>query len=192
MRADHHKTEIGKIRGFVFVLPLAAMTFALNGCWTPPNANVQPGGEPRLIQNEVSVERSDVRATVQIIDANPRVLNLILSDGTPVTCTVSPQVKNLDQIQAGDQVKVTLAEKLAVYVLKDGRLPGAGGAEEAISFIARVQTVDPSYRLLTLQYLNGQTEVLKADLDAKLMEMQPGDAVVLQSAEAMAIHMEKK
>jgi hypothetical protein len=52
--------------------------------------------------------------------------------------------------------------------------------------------VDPSYRLLTLQYLNGQTEILKASLDAKLMEMQPGDAVVLQSAEAQDIHIEKK
>jgi hypothetical protein len=46
--------------------------------------------------------------------------------------------------------------------------------------------------LLTVQYRNGQTEVLKADLDAKLMEMQPGDAVVLQSAEALKIHIEKK
>ena len=168
------------------------MALTLTGCWTPPNANVQPGGEPRLIQSGVSVERTDVPATVQTVGESPRALNLILSDGTAVTCTVSPQVKNLDQIQAGDQVKVTLAEKVAVYVLKDGRLPGADGTGEVIPFIARVQTVDPSYRLLTLQYVNGQTEVLKAGLDAKLMEMQPGDAVVLQSAEAVAIHVEKK
>jgi hypothetical protein len=126
------------------------------------------------------------------VDASQRVLQLKLSDGTPVTCTVSPQVKNFDQIQVGDQIKVTLAEKLAVYVLKDGKLPVAGGTDEVIPFIARVQMVDPSYRLLTLQYLNGRTEVLKASLDAKLMEMQPGDAVTLQSAEATAIHIEKK
>jgi hypothetical protein len=192
MKADQQMTETSKIKKTVFILSLAVVALTLTGCWTPPNANVQPKGEPRLIQSEVSVERTDVRATVQTIDASQRVLSAKLSDGTPVTCTISSQVKNLDQIQAGDQVKVTLAEKLAVYVLKDGRLTGADGTGEVIPFIARVQTVDPSYRLLTLQYVNGQTEVLKADLDAKLMEMQPGDAVVLQSAEAVAIHFEKK
>ena len=185
-------TEKFKIKGASFFLLLTIMALSLNGCWTPPNANVQPKGEPRLIQSGVSTERSDVRATVQTIDARARVLTLKFSDGTLVTCTVSPQVKNLDQIQAGDQVKVTLAEKLAIYVLKDGRLPVAGGTEGAIPVIARVQVVDPSYRLLTLQYLDGQTEVMKASLDAKLMEMQPGDSVALQSAEAVAIHIEKK
>ena len=184
-------TEKFKIREACFFL-LLIMVLSLSGCWTPPNAQVEPTGDPRLIQSGVSTERSDVRATVQTVDAGARALTLKLSDGTLVTCTVSPQVKNFDQIKAGEQVKVTLAEKLAVYVLKDGRLPGAGGTEEAIPVIARVQVVDPSYRLLTLQYLNGQTEVMKASLDAKLMEMQPGDSVALQSAEAVAVHIEKK
>jgi translation initiation factor IF-1 len=192
MKAGQQMTETSKIKKTVFILSLAVVALTLTGCWTPPNADVQPKGEPRLIQSGVSVERSDIRATVQTIGASRSVFNLILSDGTPVICTVSPQVKNLDQIHAGDQVKVTLAEKLAVYVLKDGRLTGADSTGEVVPFIARVQMVDPSYRLLMLQYLNGQTEVLKADLDAKLMEMQPGDAVVLQSAEAVAIHVEKK
>jgi hypothetical protein len=189
---NQHMTEKFKIRGACLFLLLTIMALSLNGCWTPPNANVQPKGEPRLIQSGVSAERSDVRATVQTIDASLRTLTLKLSDDTLVTCTVSPQVKNLDQVQAGGQIKVSLAEKLAVYVLKDGRLPGAGGTEEAIPVIAKVQVVDPSYRLLTLQYLNGQTEVMKADLEAKLMEMQPGDSVALQSAEVVAIHIEKK
>jgi len=181
-----------KIREASLFLLLIIMVLSLSGCWTPPNANVQPGGEPRLIQGGVSAERSDVRAMVQTVDASARSLTLKFSDGTVVTCAVSPQVKNFDQIKAGDQVRVTLAEKLAIYVLKDGQLPGAGGMEETIPVIARVQVVDPSYRLLTLQYLNGQTEIMKASLDAKLMEMQPGDAVALESAEAVAVHIEKK
>ncbi len=130
-------TEKFKIRRASFFLLLTIMALSLNGCWTPPNAHVQPTGEPRLIQSGVSAERSDVRATVQTVDASARALTLKLSDGTLVTCTVSPQVKNFDQIKAGEQVKVTLAEKLAIYVLKDGRLPGAGGTEEAIPVIAQ-------------------------------------------------------
>jgi hypothetical protein len=164
----------------------------MTGCWTPPNARVQPPGEPRLIQSGVSAVDNNVRATVQGFDASQRVLNLKLPDGTEITCAVNPQVRNLDQIQSGDKVKVMLAQKLAVYVLKDGWLPTAGGKVEVIGFNAKVQSVDPSYRLLKLQYLNGQTQELKAGLDAKLMEMRPGNAVVLQSAAAVAIHIEKK
>jgi translation initiation factor IF-1 len=178
------------IKRLGFNLFPAITSLMLAGCWTPPNANVQPAGEPRLIQGGVSVESIRDRAIVQTIDTSQRTLNLKLSDGKLITCKVNQRVAGLDKIQAGDKIKVTLAEELAVYVLKDGILPGADGTEVVIPFIARVQSVDPSYRLLTLQYLNGQTEVLKTDLNAKLLEMQPGDAVVLQSAEAKAIHIE--
>ncbi len=180
------------MKNLAFPLAISAIALTLTGCWTPPNANVQPPGAPRLIQNGVSASNNHVCATVQSVEASQRVLNLKLADGTAITCTVNPAVKNFDQVQAGDQIKVTLDLKLAVYVLQDGRLPGAGGKEEVIPFIAKVQTVDPSYRLLKVQFSNGQTAELKASLDAKLEEMQPGDAVVLQHAEATAIHIEKK
>jgi hypothetical protein len=184
-----------KIKTFsraAITLLLPVMALALTGCWTPPNANVQPAGAPRLIQSGVPVESVRDRATVKTVDAGQRTLHLELADGTQITCTVSPQVKNFEQVQAGDKIKVTLAEKLGVYVLKDGRLPVAGGTDEVIQYYAKVQSVDPSYRLLTLQYVSGQTEVLKAGLDAKLSEMQPGDAVVMESAEATAIRIEKQ
>jgi hypothetical protein len=181
-----------KIKNTVFVLIPTLMAVLLAGCWTPPNANVQPPGEPRLIQSGVPASNNHVRATVQSIEAAQRVLNLKLADDTAITCAVNPSVANFDQVQVGDQIKVTLDLKLAVYVLKDGQLPGAGGKEEVIPFIAKVQTVDSSYRLLKIQFLNGQTAELKTGLDAKLLEMQPGDAVVLQSAEATEIHIKKK
>jgi len=180
------------MKKLVFPLVFPVLALALTGCWTPPNANVQPPGEPRLIQSGVPASDNHVRATVQSVDAGQRVLNLKLADGTAIACTVNPSVENFNQVQAGDQVKVALDLKLAVYVLKNGLLPGAGGKDEVIPFTAKVQTVDPSYRLLKVQFLNGKTAELKAGLDAKLLEMQPGDAVVLQSAEATEIHIEKK
>ena len=169
----------------IALLPvITALT--LTGCWTPPNANVQPKGEPRLIQGGVQVESVKHHVTVESVDAGQRAITFKFSDGTSNTCKVSSQVKNFDQIQAGDKIKVTLAEELAVYVLKDGRL-----ADEAIPFNAKVQKVDPSYRLLTLQYPNGQTETFKVGLDAKVLEMQPGDDVVVKIVEAKAIRIEK-
>src|SRR5450432_1590529 len=101
------KTSIIIKRAIIVALPAIA-SLTLTGCWTPPNANVQPKGEPRLIQSGVSVQDNNVRATVQTIDATSRALTLKLSDGTLVICTVSPKVVVFDKIKAGDPVKVTL------------------------------------------------------------------------------------
>ena len=49
------------------LLPAAALTLA--GCWTPPNANVQPAGKPGLIQEGIAVQSVKDPATVQAIDA---------------------------------------------------------------------------------------------------------------------------
>jgi translation initiation factor IF-1 len=177
------KTSIIIKRAIIVALPAIA-SLTLTGCWTPPNANVQPKGEPRLIQSGIQAESAKIHATVQAVDASQRSISLKLADDSVTTCKVSPQVKNFDKIQVGDKVKVTLAEELAVYVLKDGRL-----ADETIAFNARVQSVDPSYRLLTLQYPDGKTAVFKVGLDAKILEMAPGDAVVVRVTEATAIRI---
>jgi len=175
----------------LIVLPVIT-ALALTGCWTPPNANVQPKGEPRLVQGGIPVESVKHHATVESVDAGQRAITLKLADGTTTACKVSPQVKDFDKIRVGDKVNVTLAEELTVYVLKDGRLPVAGGMDETIAFNAKVQFVDPSYRLLTLQYLDGKTEVFKVGLDTKVLEMQPGDDVVVKITEAKAVRIEKK
>jgi len=180
-----------KIKHFALVLPLGILALILTGCWTPPNANVQPPGETRLIQSGFSANANNIRATVKSIESAQRVLNLNLADGTVITCKVNPSVANFGQVQAGDRIRLNLTMKLAAYVLKDGRLLVAGGTEEVIPYIGRVQTVDPSYRLLKVQFLNGQTVELKAGLDAKLLAMYPGTAVVIQSAEATRISIQK-
>ena len=181
-----------KIKKSIFTLLPGVAALALTGCWTPPNANVQPKGEPRMIQSGIPVESVKDKATVESVDAGQRLLNLKLSDGTLMSCQAGAQVKDFDQIKSGDTVKVTLAEELAVYVLKDGRLPGAGGSDEVIHINAKVQSVDPSYRLLTLQYADGKTEVFKVGLDAKVLEMAPGDDVVVKITEAKAVRIEKE
>jgi hypothetical protein len=164
---------------------------SLTGCWTPPNANVQPPGEPRLIQSGIPGELFHDQATVRTVDADKQLLGLKLSDGRWLDCHISPQVKTPRPLQPGDRIKVTLSGKLAVYVLHDGEMPVAGGSNEVVNCFAKVQSVDPSYRLLTLQYSSGETTVLKAALGTKLEEIKPGDSVKLESAEAVEIHIEK-
>jgi len=167
-------------------------TLALTGCWTAPIASVRPKGEPRLIQGGIAVESTKDAAIVQSIDAGARTIVVQYpADATRATYRVGPKVSDFDRIKAGDKVEATMAQELTVYVLKNGQLPVAGGPPRAVKSDARVLMVDPSYRLLTLQYPNGRNETFKVGLDVKLLEMEAGDDVVIRTSEAVALEVEK-
>ena len=109
-----------------------------------------------------------------------------------MTCNSGPQVANIHQIRAGDKVQATVAQELTTYVLKNGQVPGTGGKPETLEADAKVLSVDPSYRLLTLQYPNGQAQTFKVGLDVKLLEMEPGDIVVIRTMELIALRIAKR
>jgi hypothetical protein len=174
-------------------LSVAVAALAVSGCWTAPVADVQPKGEPRLIQSGIGVESVKDPAIVQSVDAGARTLVLTSRrQGAARTYTAAPQVQNLDRIKAGDTVRATVAEELAVYVLRDGQLPGAGGTRETIASDARVLWVDPSYRLLTLRYRDGHDETLKVGLGVKLGEMEAGDDVVIRPLELRSLQVQAR
>ncbi len=170
---------------------LPALLLALTGCWTTPNANVQPAGKPGLIQGGIPVEIIQEPVTVTAIDAAQRRLTLQHANETTKTFVVGAMVKNLDEIKVGDILKATVKAELSVYILADGKLPNADGTSQTINFDAKVLLVDPSYRLLTLQFNNGQILTIKAGLDVLLQKMAPGDAVVMRSNEITAIALKK-
>ena len=170
---------------------LSVMAFALAGCWTAPHADVQPKGDARLIQRAIPVVAVKEDATVQSIDVDQRVVVLNFSDGITATVKPGPRVKNFSRIRAGDKAKATVAQQLSVYVLKDGLSPGVDGKLEPVRTDAKVLKIEPAYRLLTLQYPNRQVEVLKVGLDAKLSEMEAGDAVVIETTELLALRVQK-
>ena len=172
-------------------LLLLVIALALAGCWTAPTANVQPKGEARLIQSAIPVESVQHRVTVQSIDADRRIIVLNFSEGATATFKPGPQMANIHQIRAGDKVQATVAQELTIYVLKNGQVPGTGGKPETLEADAKVLSVDPSYRLLTLQYPNGQAQTFKVGLDVKLLEMEPGDIVVIRTMELIALRLEK-
>jgi hypothetical protein len=176
-------------RASAALLVVAAM--ALTGCWTAPVASVQPKGEPRLIQDGIAVEALKSPAIVRSVDATARRIVLFTpDDSAAVSYPVGPEVRKLDRIKVGDRVRAKIAEELAVYVLRDGRL-GPGGVPEAIASNARVLSVDPSYRLLTLQFPNGHTATLKVHQRVRLDEMGAGDEVVIRPVEILALQVRK-
>jgi len=173
-------------------LPLLALT--LTGCWTPPNANVQPAGKPGLVQGDIPVSIIQDPVTVVAIDVPGRTITLKHADGSTKKFILGPTVDNLDQVKFGDVIRATVKAKLSVYILENGRLPNADGTSrpKTINFNARILTVDPSYRLLTLQFANGQTLTIKTGLDVQLTRMAPGMDVVMRSNEVTRIQIRNR
>ena len=68
----------------------------------------------------VIVQTVKLTATVAAIDQAKRTATLLKSDGKKVTVEVGPEAVNFDQIRVGDQVAVTVTEKI------DARLDESG------------------------------------------------------------------
>ena len=183
-----------KIPGLPIVLTLLpVIALALTGCWTPPNANVQPAGKPGLIQGHIPVQVVQDAVTVVALDSALRTVTLKHRDGTTKTFDVVPKVDNFDQLKVGDVIRADVKAEMSVYILENGRLPNADGSTRprTINFNAKVLRVDPSYRLLTLQFNNGQKLTIKAGPDVQLEKMAPGDDVVMRSNEITGITIKK-
>ena len=178
-------------KALIKLIPAACFLLVLAGCWTPPNANVQPPGHARLIQGGIETLPVKEAATVTSVTNSDRTLALEFSNGQSWDFKVDPKVENLDHVKAGDRVKVTVTKELAVYVLENGRLPD-GTTAEKLGVNAKVLQVDPSYRILTLQYTNGRLEKIKPALGTQMQQMAPGDSVAVRFGQLTAIHIDKK
>lgn len=160
----------------------------LSGCWMPPVASVQPQGEARLIESGILVESAKPPAIVEAVDRSAGTVAVRIP-GAPaaVTYKAGREIENLGELRMGDRVKPTVREELSVYVLRDGRAPAPDGTLQKIDADARVLSVDPSYRLLQVQYPDGARETLKVALGVRLEQMEAGDAVVIRPVEAVRL-----
>jgi hypothetical protein len=167
-------------RAMTSLLPLVA-ALALVGCWTAPSADVRPTGPPRLIQKGIVVRSVVRRAVVQSVDPDTRMIVLQVrgTTGTQVY-RAGANVSDLDHLTPGATVVARVAEELTVYVSPDGRLPGDDSTTPTGTHW-KVLSVDPSYRLLTLQDPDGRTQTFKVGLEVELKQMQSGDAVMIQT-----------
>ena len=179
-------------RAWVGLLALVTAS-ALTGCWSlPAPTSVHPSGKPRLIQHEIAVESVKPVATVESVDPNAhRITVLSTGQGVPVSYKVSPAVRNLNLLHVGDKVRPTVAEQLTVYAVGVGQAPPLGADGSAPNVDARILAVDRSYRLLTLRVPNGPDETFKVNMDVKLDEMRPGDAVSVTPVEAVALRRKR-
>ena len=160
----------------------AGVAVSLSGCWTPPSASVRPAGAPRVIARKIAVEGVADSAEVESVDRAGRILVLSVN-GLPLSYEVGRRVRHWGDVRSGDEVSATLKEELTVYVapLRDE----VGPAD------AYVLQVDPSYRLLQVQYANGGTITFKVRLRTDMEGIEAGDAVKMFPMEVTELRLRR-
>jgi hypothetical protein len=153
------------------------------------------------------VQTYELTATVAAIDKPARKVTLVSSAGIKRIVKVGPEAINFDQIKVGDQLKVTVAEELVVYVAGEGETPGSGAAQlvalapkgakpggimaETTQVTAKVTALDVAQRKATLQFEDGTTRTVAVRPDVDLGQRKVGDKVVIRMTDALAITVQK-
>ncbi len=154
------------------------------------------------------VDVVEMTAVVDAVDAAKKTVTVKAPDGTTRTFKVGPEVKNFDQIKAGDKVKTTFYESVAVFVAKAGEKPSVSevqtvkvapkGAKpgavvvNTLEVTAKVEKIDYKKRNISLKGPEGNVRTFTVDKSVKnFKNIKKGDDVYLQVTEAVAMVVEK-
>ena len=195
--------KMNRLRWTGMALASAAL-LAFTPCLLAADDNTASNGD--AARGGLLISAVETTATVQSIDAANRSVVLRRPGGTSVTYKCGPDVRNFDQIKVGDKVTATVAEEVAIVLVKGGLPPVAGagtvmirspkGAKpggsivETAGFTAKVKEVDLKDRVVTLELADGSTRKEKVGANIDLENVKPGDDVGVRVSKAIAISVE--
>lgn len=152
-------------------------------------------------------EKVTATAVVQAVDQKNRLLTLKGEDGKVFTIKVGDEVRNLAQVYAGDTVKATYHQALAVQLdtiqgtgvnqrivtVSTNRAPvgamPAGAVEEKVEMIGTILAVDKAKRTVLVQgAVHHVTLQIPADMDVK--DLKAGDQVRATYTQELAVAVE--
>ena len=156
--------------------------------------------------DEVQVVK--VSATVENIDLANRKVTLLLDNEKKKTFKVDKSVQNLDQVKAGDKLKISYTEELIIVVGKSKEAPAAaeGGAvsvapKGAKPGIVMVDTAAVSAKIVALNTDKHSVTLLDADGKKKtvklgkkvtnLDQLKAGETVDLVMTESLVVEVVK-
>src|SRR5688572_18097832 len=187
---------LGRMTQSIRIVSVAIAAGALVACAHEPK---QPFVTDTLIETE---------AVVEGIDVPKRMVELRGENGARVAVVVGPNVRNLDQVEVGDKVRVTYYQGIAAELRKRGeggdkapvveeRLaraePGerpAGAAGVTIRTTVKIEAVDTSFNTVTFRRPDGIVRTVAVqDPQAQefIKRLRPGQEVDLTYTEAMAV-----
>lgn len=147
-----------------------------------------------------------VKATVEAIDLDAREITLKAPKGRLITLRVAERVRNLPQVQVGDEIVVRYNESVGLQVRKtetgdftpfDETINGAEieqqpapGAARQFTIEAYVEAVSPKEKTVTLGGPDGSLVDLYVRDRNVLESLTAGDNVVATYTEAVAVSIE--
>ena len=161
------------------------------------------GSEPG---KAAAVRAIEISAEVMAVDKFARVLTLKGPKGSVQDVAISPEVKNFDQIRAGDFIMVRFMQSLAlelqkvkggqaagaseaVVTAKPGERPAIAGARE-VQAIAKVTAVSKKDKTISLKGPRGNTVTLDVQNPDQFKVVKVGDDVRVTYTEAVAVSVE--
>ncbi len=143
-------------------------------------------------------------ATVEKIDLATRVVTLRGEDGKVFDIKAGEEVRNLPQVEVGDQVVTTYYESLAYSVHKPGSMaagasvstdaaraePGdkpGGVASNVVQVVATIVAIDKATPSVTLKKADGEVVAIRVREPKRLEGVAVGDMVEITYTEALAI-----
>ena len=186
--------------------PALALTLGLlAGCQqmstTPPQETAQPA----------TVERTEmVTATVEAVDLAERLVALKGPGGDSFTVYVADEVRNLPQVEVGDQVVVRYREAIAAELKEPGQPAGGDevsaqvtrvplGAKPAaemarqVKTMVRIEALDLASNTVSFTGPNGLEQTVAVQdpkMQAFLQTLAVGDQVAITYSEALALSVE--
>jgi len=158
------------------------------------------------VPGQYSIETFKTSATVTGIDVANRKVTVVSKEGKKQVLAVGPEAVNFDQIRVGDQVVVTMAEELVVYMAHEGvaspdgsvglvaRAPKGDKPGVVVAGTAQVTAkvigLDSKSRKAVLKMPDGTTKTIKVRPDVDLSKRSVGEEVVFRSTDAVAIRIE--
>jgi hypothetical protein len=186
--------------------PALALTLGLlAGCQQMSSTTPQETAQP------ATVERTEmVTATVEAVDQAERLVTLRGPDGDPFTVHVADEVRNLPQVEVGDQVVIRYREAIAAELSLPGE-PAAGdevsaqvtraplGARPAAELAQQVRTtvridaLDLASNTVSFTGPSGLRQTVAVQ-DPKMQDflrtLTVGDQVAITYSEALAMSVE--
>jgi hypothetical protein len=172
---------------------------------TPPATPPQQAGHADLSNDATAT------ATVVSVDRATRLVTLRRDDGTQLTVEAGPAVRNLDQINAGDKLRVNYHESLTatrrpesegtspakgVVIASRAKVgaPPAGGLGMAASVRVRIESVDREKCIVVFAIDSGELRTVQASRPegrAFVQTLKVGDIVQLDYTSSVALSIEK-
>ncbi|HMN45502.1 MAG TPA: hypothetical protein PKE27_13040 [Povalibacter sp.] len=168
--------------------------------------NLAAASEPLQVKNAETLT-----ATVVSVDAATRMVTLKGPSGRTETLEVAPEVRNLAQVKAGDQVVVRYYESLAADIRKKGAAAPTNVKESGVAAAAPagtrpgavvgntvnstvvIESVDRTANTVTFRNEDGITHtvaVKKPESQKFIAGLKKGDQVDISYSQALAVSVE--